>query len=159
MAIEENKKTLQRYFDELFNNQDYSNADEILHEDYTGEAGGGIKGLEGFRRLNQIWHSAASDLRFETLEMIAEGDKVVIFQKLKATLTGELNGIRGKGQSITRTLVRIYEFKDGKVIRGGMRSVGDMLSFFQQLGALPSTEEIVKAYNESQQQYSHHLKR
>ena len=149
MGIEENKKTLQRYFDELFNNQDYSKADEILHEDYTGSAAGGIKGLEGFKQLNQLWHSGGPDLHFETLEMIAEGDKVVIFQEFKCTLIGEWQGIRGKGQSISRIMARIYEFKDGKVYRGATRGVGDMLSLFQQLGALPATEEIVKAYNES----------
>jgi len=149
MGIEENKQTLQRYFDELFNNQDYSKADEIIHEDYTGSAGGGIKGIEGFKQLNQQWHSAAPDLHFETLEMIAEGDKVVIFQEFGGTLVGEFGGLQGKGQSITRIGARVYEFKDGKVYRGTTRNVADMLSFFQQVGALPPTEEIVKAYNDS----------
>ena len=29
-TVEENKEILQRYFDELFNNQDYSKGDEII---------------------------------------------------------------------------------------------------------------------------------
>ena len=150
MGIEENKKILQRLFDELWNNQDYSKADEILHEDYTGSGGGGIKGIEGHKQLNQLWHSATPDMHYETLEMIAEGDKVVIFQEFKGTLVGEFQGIKGKGQPITRHPVGIYEFKYGKVIRGGAtRVVNDALSFYQQLGALPPTEEIVKAYNDS----------
>ncbi len=31
MSVEENKKTLRRYVDELMNNLDYSKADEIIH--------------------------------------------------------------------------------------------------------------------------------
>ena len=74
MGIEENKKTLQRYFDELMNNGDYSKAEEILHENYTGSGNGGVKGIEGHKQLNQLWHSAGPDMHYETLEMIAEGD-------------------------------------------------------------------------------------
>ena len=130
------------------NNQDYSKVDEILHEDYTGSGGGGVKGIEGHKQLNQLWH-AAGPVHWETLEMIAEGDKVVLFQEFKGTLTGEHQGIRGKGQSITRYPVTLWEFENGKIIRGATRVVNDALSFFQQLGALPPTEEIIKSYNDS----------
>lgn len=149
MGVEENKKTLQRYFDELINKQDYSKVDEILHEDFSGAGGGGIKGVEGHKQLNKYMHSAAPDAHWETLEMIAEGDTVVIFQEFTGTLIGEYQGIRGKGQSINRIFSSIYEFKDGKVIRGLTRVVMDNLSFYQQVGALPTTEEIIKTYNDS----------
>ncbi|MFC1900997.1 ester cyclase [Chloroflexota bacterium] len=149
MGIEENKKTLQRYFDELMNDGDYSKAGEILHEDYVGSAGGGLKGIEGHKQYRNYMFSAAPDGRFETLEMIAEGDKISIFQEMNGTLDGEYQGIQGRGQPITRLIASIYEFKDGKVIRGLTRVVIDNLSFYQQIGALPPTEEIIKAYNES----------
>lgn len=149
MGIEQNKKTMQRYNDELMNEGDYSKVNEIIHEDFSGSAGGGIKGIEAQKRQRDYLWSAAPDARVEILEMIAEGDKVVIFQQVKGTLTGEFQGIKGTGQPIDRTLACIYEFKDGKVFHGLTRMVMDNLSFFQQVGALPPTEEIVKAYNES----------
>ncbi|HEY95691.1 MAG TPA: ester cyclase [Dehalococcoidia bacterium] len=148
MGIEENKKTLLRFFNELYNNQDYSKADEILHEDFVGMLPP-IKGIEGQKQNNQLWHSAAPDLHYEILEMLAEGDKVVVFLEFTCTLTGDFQGIQGRGQQITRRPVVIYEFKDGKIIRGATRVVNDALSFYQQLGALPPTEEIVKSYNDS----------
>jgi len=149
MGIEENKKTLQRYFDELMNDGDYSKVNEILHEDYVGSAAGGIKGVEAHKQYRNHMYSAFPDGRFETLEMVAEGDKIVIFQEVTGTLVGEIQGIKGKGQLIKRITANIYEMKDGKVFRGLSRGVTDYLSFYQQLGALPSTEEIIKGYNNS----------
>jgi len=149
MGIEENKKTLRRYFDELMNNGDYSKVAEIIHEDFTGSRG--IKGIEAQKQLRDYMFSAAPDARIKILEMIAEGDKIAVFQEIKGTLTGEYQGIKGKGQPLDRIWACIYEFKDGKVIRGLTRIVIDNLSFYQQVGALPPTDEIVKAYNESQQ--------
>lgn len=149
MGIEENKKTLQRYFDELMNDGDYSKAAEILHEDYSGSAGGGFKGVEGHKRYRTYMHSAAPDGRFETLEMIAEGDKIALFQGWRGTFVGVWEGLQGKGQPLAFTISSVYEFKDGRVIRGLTRSVRDSLSVYQQIGALPPTEEIVKAYNDS----------
>jgi predicted ester cyclase len=149
MGIEENKKTLQRYFDELMNDGDYSKVNEIIHEDFSGSGGGGIKGIEAQKQQRDYMYSAVPDGRVEILEMIAEGDKIAVFQEVKGTLTGVFQGIKGKGQPIDRVWACIYEFKDGKVIRGLTRIVIDNLSFFQQVGALPPAEEIVKAYNDS----------
>ena len=149
MDIEENKKTLQRYFDELMNNGDYSKADELIHEDFSGPAGGGIKGIEAHKQHRSQLVSAGNDIHWETLEMIAEGDKIVIFQRFTATFVGEYQGIKGTGQQIDRTWACMYEFKDGKVIRGLTRLVIDNLSFYQQVGALPPTEEFIQAYIDS----------
>ena len=93
--------------------------------------------------------SAAPDSHWETLEMIAEGDKISIFQEWKGTLIGEYQGIKGKGQPITRLISSVYALKDGKVIGGLTRIVVDDLSLYQQIGALPSTEEIIKTYNDA----------
>lgn len=149
MGIEENKKIVQRYFDELHNKQDYSKADEILHEDYSGDAGGGLKGLEGFKQYSKLMHSICSDVHYEILDMVAEGDRIAIFGEWRGTWDGEFQGIQGTGQQIARSQACVYEFKDGKVYRGLVRVVSDGLSLYQQINFLPSTEEIIKAYKES----------
>ena len=146
MGIEENKKTLQRNIDEMMNNGDYSKANEIMHEDYVSPRGGGIE--ESKQHRDFLWTSVP-DAHIEILDMIAEEDKIAVWQKVKGTFTGGLYGLKGKGQSFDRVYASIYEFKDGKIIRSSNREVIDTLSFFQQLGVLPSTEEIVKAYNDS----------
>ena len=149
MGIEKNKKIMLRYFDEFLNNQDYSKADEILHEEYSGSAGGGLAGVEGLKQYVSYMHSIWPDGHWETLEMIAEGDKVSIFQEFTGTFKGEFQGIQGKGQQNTVPIAAFYEFKDGKVFRGLTRGLTDLLAIYQQMGVLPPNEEIVKAYNDS----------
>ena len=152
MGIEENKVIMQRYFDELHNKQDYSKADEILHEEYSGAAGGGIKGLEGFKQHSNYMRSIASDACFEVLDMIAEGDRVVVFGVWKGTFDGEFAGIQGTGQEINRPQANMYEFKNGKVFRGLTRSVDDQLTTGQRLGLIPSMDILIQQYKEA-----HHL--
>ena len=149
MGIEENKKTLQRYFNELHNKQDYLKADEILHEDYTGSAGGGLKGLEGFKQYSKFMHSLSSNVHYEILDMIAEGDRIAVFGEWKGTWDGVFLGVQGTGQQFIRSQADVYEFKDGKVYRGLVRGVSDLLSTLQRVNMLPSTEEIFKAYKET----------
>ena len=149
MGIEENKKTLQRYFDELFNKQDYSKADEILHEDYAGTASGGIKGVEGHKQYVSYVHSASSDVFYETLEIIAEGDRIAIFQQMSGTHDGNFNGIPPTGVQYSLKQASVYEFKDGKVYRGLSMAVSDWLTVYQQMGVLPPNAEFIQAYNDS----------
>ena len=149
MSVEENKKVLQRYFNELHNKQDFSKADEILHQDYSGAAGGGLKGLEGFKQYSKFMHSMASDAHYEILDMIEEGDRIAVFGEWRGTWDGVFFGVQGTGQQFVRSQADVYEFKDGKVYRGLVRGVSDLLSAFQKVNILPSTEEIIKAYNDS----------
>ena len=148
MGIEENKKTLQRYFDELHNQQDYSKADEILHEDYTG-SGGGIKGVEGLKQFIKQQHSQSSDLTYKTMDMIAEEDRIAIFLEVSGIHDGVFNGVPPTGNTFSIAQVSVYEFRDGKVYRGLSRTLLDQLGLYQQLGVLPSTAEFVQAYNDS----------
>jgi predicted ester cyclase len=149
MSIEENKAIMQRYFDELMNNRDYSKADEILHPDYTGSAGGGLQGVEGHKQYTSWVHSVFSDLYWETLDMIAEEDKIAVFQKPRGIHEGEFQGVPGTGRSFSFDMVSVYEFKDGKVYRGLARIVSDTLIFYQQVGVLPSNDDFIKAYKEA----------
>jgi predicted ester cyclase len=149
MSIEENKRILQRYFDELMNNRDYSKADEILHKDYSGSADGGFSGVDGHKQYTRFVHSAFSDLHWETQEMMAEGDRIAIFQKCSGIHDKEFRGIPGTGKRFSYDMVSMYEFKDEKVYRGLARQIYDRLNLFQQWGILPSTAEIINAYKES----------
>ena len=150
MGIEENKEIMRRYIEGFLNNRDFSEVDEILHQDYTGSAGGGIKGVDGIKQYLNYMNTVVSDGHWETKEMIAEGDKVSIFQNYTGTFDGVYEGIQGKGQPLSFQIAGVYEFKDGKVHRGLSTAITEWLDFHQQIGVLPSTEEILKNYNESQ---------
>ena len=148
-TVEENKKMLQRYFDELFNNQDYSKGDEIIHEDFTYSWGGGFKGVEGHKQHTADIHSVFSNLQARILDMAVEENKAVVLQEWTAIHDKEYNGIPATNKSFSWRHAGVLEFKDGKIVRTTTEIVEDRLSVFQDLGVLPSTPEIIKKYNDS----------
>ena len=149
MGIEENKKTLQRYFDELFNNQDYSKGDEIIHEDFTYAFGGGFKGVEGHKQHTADIHSRVSNLQARILDMAVEENKAVVLGEMTAIQDKEFIGIPATNKSYSYKYANVFEFKDGKIVRLTTEIVKDYLGVFQDLGVLPSTEEIIRNYNDS----------
>lgn len=149
MSVGENKIIMQRYLNELMNNRDYSKADEILHPDYVGSARGGLKGVEGHKQYTAYVHSAFSNLHFGTVDMAAEGDKIMIINEISGIHDKEYNGVPATNNKFSYKNANVYEFKDGKVVRGTVGIVADLLGVYQQLGVLPSTEEIIKDYNDS----------
>ena len=150
MGVEENKEIMQRYIEGFLNKRDFSEADEILHKDYTGSAGGGIKGVDGIKQYIGYMSTVVSDGHWETKEMIAEGDKVSVFQDYTGTFDGVYQGIQGKGQPLSFQIAGVYEFKDGKVYRGLTTAITEWLDFYQQIGVIPQQAELIQAYIESQ---------
>ena len=142
MGIEENKKTLQQYFDEVMNGRDYTNIDELMHDDFNGKPGQDIiSGKEAHKKYGEYMYSVFPDLRTELLEMIAEGDNVVAYSRATCTHTGaDFMGQPASGRKAEFDVIVIYTFKDGKLISG--RVVQDQLSAFQQLGFYPPMPEL-----------------
>jgi predicted ester cyclase len=128
---------------------DFSETDEILHKDYGGSGGGGFKGVEGLRNYLTGVRTIMSNPHWETLDMVAEGNWVSTYHQLTGIFDGEYQGIKGKGQPVSYTIAGLYEFKAGKVYRGLVRTAYNFLDIFQQIGVLPSTEEIIRNYNDS----------
>jgi predicted ester cyclase len=150
MGIEENKRAIQRYFGEIMNDGDFSKVDEIIHEEYVGSSVEGLKGVEAIKQFYSMLRSISSDAQITIQDMIAEGDRIAVFNEWNLTHDGgEWAGVPGTGRKITAVIVSVYEFKDGKVFRGNMNPVINQLDLFQKQGVLPPTEEILKAYNDS----------
>ncbi len=148
MGIEENKVIIQRYF-KLFDNQDYSKGDEIIHEDFTYAFGGGFKGVEGHRKHTADIHSMFSNLQSRILDMAVEENKAVVLGERTGIHDKEFNGIPATNRSFSYRYANVYEFRDGKIVRLSTEIVSDMLRFYQALGVLPSAEQIIINYNDS----------
>ena len=152
MGIEENKAIMQRYFNELMNEGDFSKVDEIIHEDYQGSVIGGLKGVEAIKQFYTMLTSLSSNARISIKDMVAEGDRIAVFNEWNLTHEGiEWSGVPATGRNISLVIVSIYEFKDGKVYRGLTQRVTNELEYYQKQGVLPPTEEIIKTYKDSLQ--------
>jgi predicted ester cyclase len=79
---------------------------------------------------------AIPDARGEVLDVIAEGDKVVLVDRFGGTDHGEFLGRPGTGDRIEWTAIHIYTIRDGKVLQDAY--MRDVLATTPQLGLAPS---------------------
>ena len=136
MSTEENKVLVQRLF-EAYNKHNLAGVEELCAPDYVfhGPAAFGDMDLAAWKQLTAAWYTAFPDSHFTVEDLIAEGDKVVLRYTTRATHQGELMGIPATGKVVTYTAILISRFAGGKLVEDWEQA--DMLSLFQQLGAIP----------------------
>jgi predicted ester cyclase len=88
------------------------------------------------RKLYQSFYQAIPDARGEVLDVVAEGDKVVLLDRFGGTHRGEFLGCPGTGNHIEWMAIHIYTIRDGKVLEDAY--MRDELAIMQQLGLAPS---------------------
>jgi len=70
------------------------------------------------------------------LDVVAEGDKVVLADRFGGAHRGEFLGSPGTGNHIEWMAIHIYTIRDGKVLEDAVMT--DALAMVQQLGLAPS---------------------
>jgi predicted ester cyclase len=150
MSIETNKALVRRLLNEWWstNTPDPSVADEIIGPDFIDHGmPGQVPGPEGVKQgaaKNAAEHAGAwGDLGYTLDELIAEGDKVIALGSWGGTHQGDVKtpfGTRpATGKQVTVKMITIFRIADGKL--GEQWSMGDDMSFFQQVGAIPMPEQ------------------
>ena len=138
MGIEENKKTVRRYIEEILNNLDYSHANELADKNFFG-MGGTISSIEDHEKYFRNQREQAPDIRNKLEEMIAEGDKVLAISTVSWTDTGGYAGHPPTNRKIAVKVLAIYTLNDGMIVKGDINY--DNLGLFQQLGFYPPLPE------------------
>ena len=133
MTVEENKALLQRYLNEM-NMENESYLDEYFAAEYVYHGPAGELDAQGFKAMHSMFLSAFPDAKISAEDMIAVGDKVVTRWKIRATQTGELQGIAPTGKEVTITGIIITRVEGGKAVEEW--EAFDQLSLMQQLGAI-----------------------
>ena len=116
--------------------------DEYVAPGYVGHdpaEPGPIRGPDGFKANIQKYIDGFADAHITVDDQIAEGDKVVTRLRGRATFTGEILGIPPNGKVVEITGISIHRIADGKLVEHWANA--DLLSFMQQLGALPAPEQ------------------
>ena len=123
MAVEDNKAFVERYFAAIRKDKSRATLDQFIAEQPLLEH---IAGFEAV--LPGYW--------MELLDAVSEGDKVACrFIAHGAHNGAGFMGVPPSGKEVAIDGLIIYQLKDGKIVNHWMQT--DMVSFLQQLGALP----------------------
>ena len=86
-----------------------------------------------------MFYQALPDARVEVLDVVAEGDKVVILDRFGGTHRGEFFGRPGTGDRIEWMAIHVYTIRDSKVFEDAIMT--DALAIMQQLGLVQAPEQ------------------
>ena len=151
MSLEKNKGLIRRLV-AAFNKHNVTLLDEFMAPDFADAPNTPfeLRGLERYKEFEAMFIKGFPDFHETIEDIIAEGDKVWVLEKVTGTHKGEWNllgiTLAPTGKKITFTAVWIYRIVDGKVVE--RKSVVDMLVFLQQLGVIEYTEKAKKLFPE-----------
>ena len=133
----DHEATMRRLYG-LINSHDVDGFDEVLSEDFVEheETPGLEPTREGVKEFFRMYFAAFPDLRFEPLDVITSGDKVVTRTRATGTHQGEFMGIPATGKAVDVPLIDIVRFGDDGRAREHW-GVFDALRMLQQLGVVP----------------------
>jgi steroid delta-isomerase-like uncharacterized protein len=148
MSTEQNKATVRLFIEELWNNRRLDIADEIFASDcITHQLRSGSELVAAPRDPETLkghvaeWLVGFPDLRFTIEQMVAEADQVVTRCVMHGTHTGAWLGIAPTGKQISIRMVVIHRIRGGKIVEDWV--LVESLGFFQQLGLISATQEIL----------------
>ena len=135
MPIEENKKLLRRWWDELSHGSglnainDIYSVDYVLHDPNQPEP---VRGLQGVRDFIIGVTTGFPDGRYTIQQLVAEGDLVVQLVAAEGTHKGEFSGVPATGKKINVWLMVISRVAGNKIVEEWQ--LVDSLSLLKQLG-------------------------
>ena len=141
-SIEEQNKKLVRYaVEEVWNQGNYSVADEIVSSDFVIHSSNPDKEIHGPQGVRQFFTSlraAFPDIQFAIRDQVAEGNKVVTHWIAEGTHQGSYEGIAATGKHFKVTAIDIDYIRNGKFTECWTNM--DELGMLQQLGILNNND-------------------
>lgn len=130
----QNKQLVQKLFDEVLNKRNFHVLTELVDDNYTGIAG--KKGPTAFAEPAQQLINALPDVQWTIMEIIAEGNKVMVKWRVDGTHQGTFNGFATTGNNTSSEGIGIFTIRNGKIFASQILT--DRLGFLQQINALPT---------------------
>jgi steroid delta-isomerase-like uncharacterized protein len=148
VSVEQNKAIIRRFIEELWNDRKLDVADEIFAVDcvtHQLRSGSSVvaapRDPEILKKHIAEWLAGFPDLRFDIEQMFAEADQVVSQIVMQGTHTGTWLGIGRTDKQVSIRMITIHRIIDGKIVEDWV--LVESLGFYQQLGLIPATQEIV----------------
>lgn len=135
MSTQENKHSIVRFWEEVFNDRKLELIDELFTEDYIyhGAAGQDIWGREGLKQFLSMYFNAFPDLHAKVEDVFGEGEKVASRVMCQGTHQGELMGMPPTGKKITIRVICTNLFSGDRVKEDW--ELPDLFGMMQQLQA------------------------
>ena len=140
IGLEQNKVLVRRWVEEGFNKRDLKVVDELFVEDFL--VNGRKVGRAGLKQSMSQRFTAFPDLHVTTIDLLAEGDKVVIWYTAQGTQRGEFEGVRPTGKLVNWFGSDLLRVEGGHIVEG--RFLDDSLGLMRQLGATLSPAPVPK---------------
>jgi predicted ester cyclase len=143
MNEERNKATVRAVFAALDDAQSMNPLEEVVAVDYLGYFPGTPPlDITGMKALGNSFYAACPGLAHSLDELVAEGDTVAARLTIRGTHTQPFQTPAGaippQGRPFTIDAMNFYRFRDGTLVEH--RASFDMMSFLQQIGAIPAPE-------------------
>ena len=141
MSVEDNKALVERLLD-AWNRDDFDEIEGILSPDFVNNNPPPLPGIgrdrDGMIAIMRHVKQGFPDARGEVLNLMAEGDRVVIHDRVVGTHEGEFFGVPPTGKQASWDFMHIFRIADGRIAeRWG---IVDAMSVMQQLGAIPTPQ-------------------
>lgn len=136
MSLNENKETIRRFWEEIFNKRKLELVDEVFTDDYVyhGAAGQDVHGREGLKQFLTMYFNAFPDIRAEVEDVFGEGDKVASRSTCRGTHKGDLMGMPPTGKHVSIRVICTNRFVGNRVAEDW--ELPDLFGMMQQLGAM-----------------------
>jgi predicted ester cyclase len=140
IGLEQNKVLVRRWIEEGFNKRDLKVVDELFVENFI--VNGRKVGRAALKQSMSRRFTAFPDLHVAITELLAEGDKVVIWYTAQGTQRGEFEGVRPTGKSVNWFGSDLLRIEGTHIVEGWF--LDDSLGLMRQLGATLSPAPIQK---------------
>ncbi len=129
----QNKATMRRLMDEVWNGGRQAVADEIYHPRATCPSNPSLPlGGAGARAMVDMYRQAMPDFHVEFKELLADGDMVMAWISQSGTQNGALMGLPATGKKATWGQIINARFAGGQIVESWTNE--DVLGLMQQLG-------------------------
>jgi predicted SnoaL-like aldol condensation-catalyzing enzyme len=132
-SIEENKALVTQFFSAIEANVFLDVFDKIVAENYNDHLPGQGPGREVLKKYFTGLHKAFANLKLPIWAMVAEGDKVAIYNSVQGIHQADYGPFKAKGNTVDAKAFQMYRIENGQLAEHW--EVADFTTLVQQIQA------------------------
>jgi steroid delta-isomerase-like uncharacterized protein len=133
--MSDSQNLVERFYDDIWNRQDFAVADAILAPDFRfrGSLGSETIGIPAFLAYAQSIHAALADYRCTIEEMVADDIHIAARMRFAGIHRAPLFGVEATGRGVTWAGAAFFRIAQARIV--SLWVLGDVEGLKQQLGA------------------------